>query len=180
MRTLLPILLLLPTLAHSWEHYGGDLAGTRFVPNSIIDATNVSRLQKAWQYRTGDYSDGAEFKTRPYFKATPLLVDNKLVFSTGFNRVIALEPETAEVLWSFDPKLDFAVGFSEAFTSRGISVWQDRHNTKTECSKRIYLGTLDARLIALDLNTGQRSRLPVNPLRPHGRCRAAPRPFAWP
>lgn len=86
--------------------------------------------------------------------ATPILVDAKLIFSTGFNRVIALEPATGEELWSFDPEVDFARPYSEMFTSRGVAGWHDPGATEPACRARVFLGTLDARLIAIDAATG--------------------------
>ena len=55
---------------------------------------NVSRLKIAWVFHTGDVSDGKHGKQRSGFETTPILVDGLLIFTTGFNRVIAVNPET--------------------------------------------------------------------------------------
>ena len=106
-------------------------------------------------YQTGDTTDGRDFDgRRSRFVATPILVDDKLVFSTGFNRVIALEPATGEELWSYDPEVAFARPYSEMFTSRGVAAWLDSGAGEAACRARVFLGTLDARLIAIDAATG--------------------------
>ena len=132
-------------------HYGGSLAGDRYVVPSAIAPESVDGLGLAWVYRTGDSTDGRETRLR----ATPIIVDGKLVLSTGFNRVIALDPATGEELWTYDPEVDFSHGFREMFTSRGVAAWQDLDATNGACRARILLGTLDARLIAIDADTGQ-------------------------
>lgn len=141
--------------AKGWEHYGGSLKGDRYATPSSITPASVAHLAKAWTYRTGDTSDGSEFDgNRSNFKATPVLIRNKLIFSTGFNRVIALDPVTGKELWSFDPGVDFSRSYSEMFTSRGVAVWADTNEGSESCPARVFVGTFDARLIALDANTG--------------------------
>ena len=73
--------------------------------------------------------------------------------STGFNRVYAVDPGTGKQIWRFDPKVDFSRRYSEMFTSRGVSAWQGPES-EARCGSRVFLGTLDARLIALDADTG--------------------------
>ena len=69
--------------------------------------------------------------------------------------MIALEPETGKKIWEYDPKLDASHGFSEV-TSRGVSAWKDSAAKAGQpCGLRIFIGTLDARLIALDSETGK-------------------------
>lgn len=57
-------------------------------------------------------------------------------------------------IWTFDPKVDFSKAYSEMFTSRGVAAWQDTEAVAGPCRTRIFLGTLDARLFALDGETG--------------------------
>ena len=131
------------------------MAGTRFIPNSLVAPENIRSLATAWQFQTGDTTDGKEYFGRASsFKATPILINGKLVFPSGFNRVYALNPVNGKLLWRFDPEVDFSVNYSEMFTSRGVSAWhsKDRHHS---CAVQIFLGTLDARLIALDSETGK-------------------------
>jgi quinoprotein glucose dehydrogenase len=83
------------------------------------------------------------------------VVEDRLVFSTPFNRVIALDPETDAELWAFDPKIDKDRRFGNMMINRGVGYWRDA-NGAGSCGSRIFLATLDARLIALDLANGQR------------------------
>ena len=141
-----------------WSHYGGSLKGTRYAPNSSISPANANRLEQAWVYRTGD-AIGALHGKPSNFKATPILVDGHLVFSTGLNKVHSIDPQSGQLQWEYDPELDLDVAYSEQFTSRGVSAWSDPTKKKREaCADRIYLGTLDARLIALDTHTGKPCR----------------------
>lgn len=139
-----------------WTHYGGSPAGDRYATPSSITPKNVKNLSQAWIYRTGDATDGSEFDGDPSnFKATPVLVQDKLVFSTGFNRVVALESATGKEIWTFDPDVDFSNSYSEMFTSRGVAVWVNPKEVSGTCDVRVFAGTLDARLIAIDANTGK-------------------------
>ena len=87
----------------TWSHYGGDRGGMRFSPATQITPQNVGALEVAWTYRSGDFSEGSENESRTSFNATPLLVDDTLVFCTPMNRVIAVDAETGEERWVYDP-----------------------------------------------------------------------------
>jgi quinoprotein glucose dehydrogenase len=68
--------------------------------------------------------------------------------------VIALDPENGHERWRFDPRIDRSRKYSEA-TSRGVSVWEDADAKHVgTCVHRVFTGTLDARLLALDAETG--------------------------
>jgi len=82
------------------------------------------------------------------------MVDNTLFLSTPVNRVIALDPVTGTQQWVYDPAADLDVGYSEGFISRGVSYWAAGHPTDEACERRIFLGTIDARLVALDADDG--------------------------
>ena len=141
--------------ADGWPHYGGSLSGDRHAATSSIRAENVGRLSVAWTYRTGDATDGEGFDGNPSrFQATPILVAGRLVASTGFNRVFALDPATGQEVWTYDPGVDFSEPYSEMFTSRGVAGWHGHTSDPEACRARVLLGTLDARLIAIDANTG--------------------------
>lgn len=139
-----------------WPAYGNDPGGTRYSPAKQIDRGNVAQLQVAWTYRTGALPYDEELDKKAAFEATPILIEAKLFLSTPYDHVIALSPTTGAKLWEFDPKLEHPYGFSEV-TSRGVSAWRDPAPSKTEkaCALRIFIGTLDARLIALDGETGE-------------------------
>jgi quinoprotein glucose dehydrogenase len=140
-----------------WSHYGGGLDGARYAESAVITPANVQRLSPAWTFRTGDATNGEGYFGDPSsFKATPILFDGKLIFSTGFNRVFAVDPKSGKELWRFDPQVDFTIGYSEMFTSRGVAAWRDEKVAAGEpCAGRVFLGTLDARLIAIDSATGE-------------------------
>jgi quinoprotein glucose dehydrogenase len=138
-----------------WASYGHDAGGTRYSAAAQINRDNVGQLKVAWTYRTGAL-DGIDddLKRNAAFEATPILVDGRLYLSTPFDHVIALEPETGKKIWEYDPKLN-THGFSET-TSRGVSAWKDSAAKAGQpCRLRIFIGTLDARLIALDGETGK-------------------------
>src|SRR6516225_8906282 len=90
----------------NWPYYGGDAGGMRYSPLTQVNRDNVSKLKVAWVFHTGDVSDGKHGKQRTGFETTPILVDGILFFTTGFNRVIAADPETGKQKWSYDPKID--------------------------------------------------------------------------
>ena len=143
--------------AEGWPHYGGSLQGDRYAAPSAITVESVERLAQAWVYRTGDATDGDGFHgSRSKFQATPILVHDKLIASTGFNRVFALDPGTGKELWTFDPEVSFARRYSEMFASRGVEAWHGPAPDPPPCRTRVFLGTLDARLIAIDAETGTR------------------------
>jgi quinoprotein glucose dehydrogenase len=138
-----------------WPVYGRDHGGTRYSPLDQINRDNVALLDVAWQYRTGDFSDGSGSRPGTAFQTTPILVDGVLYLSTAYNRVIALNPQTGAELWAYDPGIDRTVRRAEA-ASRGVTVWSDdRRQIGEPCRQRIFTATLDARLIALDASTGK-------------------------
>lgn len=141
---------------NGWPHYGGDPGGSRYSAANQITRENVSRLQLAWTYRTGDLSDGSDGKSKSKFEATPILFNGSLFLSTPFNRVIALDPSNGKQLWVYDPEVDLKTRYSEQLVSRGVSAWEDPNAREgTSCRRRIFVGTLDARLIAIDAGSGR-------------------------
>ncbi len=148
-----------------WPHYGRDAGGTRFSPLTQINTNNVADLKVAWTFSTGDFShdDGSEgpqescgncHTGESKFETTPILVDDRLFVSTPLNRVIALDPGTGTELWRFDPVVKTDIDRNEGFISRGVSYWRGDGDTGP-CAARVYLGTIDARLFALDAETGE-------------------------
>jgi len=135
-----------------WPTYGNDAGGTRYSPLTQIDRGNVGRLRVAWTYRTGETTGSAS--SHVAFEATPIVVDGTLYLSTPFGRVIALDPETGAERWTYDPNIDRSRPFPAA-VSRGVSTWLDAAaEPGRACRRRIFIGTIDARLIALDAVTG--------------------------
>jgi quinoprotein glucose dehydrogenase len=140
--------------ARDWPAYGRDHGGSRYSPLTQINRENVRTLKVAWTYRTGDTDVQARSARNAAFEATPIVVDRTLYLSTPFSRVIALDPETGKQRWAYDPKVDLSLNYSEV-TSRGVSTWLDnKPRTDIAPHRRIFVATLDARLIALDAMTG--------------------------
>ncbi len=149
-----------------WPAYGRDPGGAKYSPLSQINRENVQNLKVAWTYRTGDMYDpaapGPNLKAhggrKSALEATPLFVNGMLYLSTPFGRVIALNPETGARQWSYDPESDITAGYGD-FTSRGVSFWADpARKTGQNCGQRIFVATIDARLIAVDANSGKPCR----------------------
>ncbi|MGH6904090.1 MAG: pyrroloquinoline quinone-dependent dehydrogenase [Geminicoccaceae bacterium] len=137
-----------------WLRYGLNDGGTRYLRGGEITPDNVARLEVAWTYHTGDLGEGFRSAAKLAFEATPILADGRLYLSTPFNQVIALDPASGREIWRFDARLDPEMNFSAA-TSRGVSWWADEAAAPdAPCATRIFLGTLDGRLSALDARTG--------------------------
>ena len=132
-----------------WSFYGRDAGGSRYSTLSQINRANVKDLKVAWTYKTGAASVEGRAVRNAAFEATPIFVDNTLYLSTPFGRVIALDPVTGAEVWSYDPRIDLSRHYSE-LTSRGVSTWAGATHPR-----RIFIATIDARLIALDAKTGQ-------------------------
>jgi quinoprotein glucose dehydrogenase len=153
MRTLFITTLLLAAACRSttshddWPAYA-NAGGTRYSSLRDIDRANVGRLEVAWTYHTGETSFAKDSEQKSTFEVTPIVVDGTMYLSTGFNKVIALDAATGREKWIFEPLLDRNADYSEV-TSRGVAYWGG--------GKRIFEGTIDARLIALDAITGKLS-----------------------
>ena len=143
------------TSAEGWSSYGGDAGGMRFSSASQIARDNVAQLKVAWEFHTGASQKETNLIRKAAFEATPILFENKLFLTSPYNSVFALNPATGEKIWDFDPHVDITKNYSEV-TSRGVSAWRDAKAKMGEaCAARIFLGTLDARLLALDAETGK-------------------------
>ena len=141
--------------ASDWGFYGGDIYGNRFSSLDQIDRNNVAQLEVAWEYHTGELGAGFASADKLTFEATPVLAFGQLYLETATNIVISLDPETGKERWRHDPRIDRTRHYGEA-AARGVSVWEDLTPGKQgPCLRRVFTGTLDARLIALDAMTGQ-------------------------
>ncbi len=140
--------------ASDWGYYGGDTFGQRFSSLDEINRKNVSHLAVAWTFRTGETGAGLARANKLSFEATPVLAFGSLYLETPTNIVIALDPETGVERWRFDPHIDRSRSYAEV-TSRGVSIWEDSDpKSQGPCTRRVFTGTLDARLLALDAGTG--------------------------
>ena len=141
-----------------WPFTEGAAGGGRFSPLADIHRVNVARLVEVWRYRHGDLRtsrrpDAVNRSTA--MESTPIVVDGRLFFTTPFNRVIALDPASGRELWSFDPGIDLERFFANMIINRGVAFWRDAARDNGFCARRVFLATLDARLIALDAGTGR-------------------------
>jgi quinohemoprotein ethanol dehydrogenase len=124
--------------ASNWMTYGGTYSEQRFSPLKQIDSSNVSRLGLAWfsDYDTNLQQDG-----------TPLEIDGVIYVSTAWSRVYAFDARTGKTLWQYDPKTpgQWVRNLCCGIVNRGVAAWKGK----------IYLGTLDGRLVAIDARTGK-------------------------
>lgn len=121
-----------------WVAPGRDADGTFYSPLKGIDATNVGQLGAAWNYDLGTYR-GQE--------STPLVIDGVMYASSNFGRVYALSAATGKELWKYEPQIDgrWARYACCDAVNRGIVAFEGR----------LYVGTLDGWLLALDAETGR-------------------------
>src|SRR6266567_3389155 len=144
------------SLDSSWPNYGNDPGGMRYSPLSQVNNENVTKLQVAWTFHTGDISDGKGERRRSGFESTPIMVDGTLYVTTPFNRVIALDPETGKQRWAYDPKIELTLDYGDGLINRGVATWLDATRASGQpCRRRIYEATQDARLISIDAATGK-------------------------
>ena len=144
-------------VGNDWPAYGGTYSARRYSPLVQITPANVGELKRAWTIHTGDMPSAAAKGTYGA-ETTPLKIGNTLYLCTPKSMVLALDPVTGKQKWRFDPGVkDDAIPYTAA--CRGVSYYQvPGAAADTPCGQRIILGTLDARIIALDARTGRQCR----------------------
>ncbi|MFT4163594.1 glucose/quinate/shikimate family membrane-bound PQQ-dependent dehydrogenase [Shinella sp.] len=139
--------------AGEWHQYGRTQYGQRYSPLDQINADNVSTLKVAWQYQTGDVKLPDDVGETTY-QVTPLKVGDTLYMCTPHNWAIALDAGTGKEKWKYDSNSGMNPDRQHQ-TCRGVTYYADPAATAgTACATRVYLPTSDARLIALDAETG--------------------------
>jgi quinoprotein glucose dehydrogenase len=174
-----------------WPTYGGDLASTKYSPLDQITKDNFAKLKIVWRARTPDASltmtmpGGAEWTSAPKaiftelkrldpnrwrdgappltgnFKATPLMVGGVLYLNSPSSVGMALDAATGATRWVYNPK-SYEAGtttMSARWNQRGVAYWTDGKE------ERIFWGTGDGYLIAVDAKTGR----PCEDFGQHGR-----------
>ncbi len=144
--------------AQEWTHYGRDAGGSKFSTLDRIDRSNVASLEVAWRYRHGDLDRKPERRGFAGFQVTPILLPEaagrSLVLCTPLNRIVALDPVSGEERWVFDPDIELGP-FGTRLKCLGVSYWRDEAAGDNEsCAHRLFMGTTDRRLIAVDAKTG--------------------------
>ena len=136
-----------------WLSHGRTYDEQRFSPLAQINTGNVQKLGLAW-FADLDTARGQE--------ATPLVIDGTIYITTAWSKVKAYDALSGKLRWQYDPKVpgDAAVRACCDVVNRGLAAW----------GERLFLGTLDGRLIALDRRTGKPvwSKLTVDPSKPYG------------
>jgi quinohemoprotein ethanol dehydrogenase len=136
-----------------WLTHGRTYDEQRFSPLDRINTGNVKGLGLAW-FADLDTARGQE--------ATPLVIDGSIYITTAWSKVKAYDAVTGKLRWEYDPKVPGDAGIRACcdVVNRGLAAW----------GQRLYLGTLDGRLIALDRETGKLvwSKLTVDPSKPYG------------
>jgi alcohol dehydrogenase (cytochrome c) len=133
-------LVALPT--GSWPTNGGNVYNQRYSPLAQIDRGNVAQLKGMWRARLRGSGTGTQFSG----EAQPIVYDGTVYVSTGEDDVFAVALETGEILWEYAAQLDPDITSPCCgWTSRGVAVSEDK----------VFVGRLDARLVALDRATGK-------------------------
>jgi len=143
-----------------WPTFGNDPGGQRYAAPTQINPANVTRLVRAWTYHmkpanaaasnaeSGPPARGPRGRSNPESQAVPLVVNGVMYLTTAYNRVVALEPETGECVWEYALK-------SGSPATRGLEYWAGAAQSKPPIGPRLFFGTSNGELIALDAKTGQ-------------------------
>ena len=144
----------------NWLTHGRTYDEQRFSPLGQINTGNVKNLGLAW-FADLDTARGQE--------ATPLVIDGTIYITTAWSKVKAYDAVTGRLRWQYDPKVPGEAGIRACcdVVNRGLAAW----------GQRLFLGTLDGRLIALDRDSGKPvwSTLTVDRSKPYGITRRAAR-----
>ncbi|MFZ9129211.1 MAG: PQQ-binding-like beta-propeller repeat protein, partial [Pseudomonadales bacterium] len=121
----------------NWLAYGRTYEEQRFSPLTQINKDTVASLGLAW------FKD---MNTNRALEATPIVVDGRMFFTTSWSRVYSVDARTGETLWSYDPMVPGEWGRRACcdVVNRGVAVYKGR----------VYVGTLDGRLLALNAESG--------------------------
>jgi quinoprotein glucose dehydrogenase len=143
-----------------WAYYGGTQDGIRYSSLDQITGGNVEDLEVAWTYQTGEMERrGPDLITNSSTQNTPTLVAGSLMICTPYNRLIALDPATGKERWVFDAQIDLNHPLPFQYNCRGVTGWENPDADKgSDCQHRVYMGTNDERLLAVDAKTGKRCK----------------------
>jgi len=122
--------------ASNWLHTNGNYEQTRYSPATQINNNNVRKLRPAFVFQT---------EVVESMETSPIVVNGVMYLTTSFSHVYAINGVTGEELWHFKPKLGPITTYCCGPNNRGVAV----------AGNRVFLGTLDAKLVALDAKTGK-------------------------
>ncbi|MDQ6690718.1 MAG: PQQ-binding-like beta-propeller repeat protein, partial [Gemmatimonadota bacterium] len=143
-----------PANDSDWAWYGRTPYGDRHSPLKQIDTGNVSRLTVAWRFHTGEAAPQFKTSAPTALEVTPLVFRGTMYLSTPLGRVFALDPATGVERWHFDPRVSRSTEFGD-FANRGVALWLDSAAAPgIACALRVFVATIDTRLISLDATTG--------------------------
>ncbi|MDM0073393.1 membrane-bound PQQ-dependent dehydrogenase, glucose/quinate/shikimate family [Variovorax sp. J2P1-59] len=146
--------------ATDWQYYGRTPNGTRFAPIDQINTSNVKQLEVAWTFRTGRDTKGMTEDQN-----TPLQIGNTIYSCTPHNVLFALNADTGEQRWKFDPEaksplwqrcrgvsfFDVAAAAPATTATANTSAPAPAGNS---CAQRVVMTTIDSRLMEVDAHSG--------------------------
>jgi alcohol dehydrogenase (cytochrome c) len=122
----------------NWVIYGRDYTNQRYSPLAQITSTNVGSLKMAWMFQTGISRLGS-------FETSPTVVDGVMYLTTPYNTAMAVDARSGQQIWRYEHKPSISAPiYCCGPNNRGVAI----------SGSTVYMGTLDARLIALDSKTG--------------------------
>ena len=121
---------------NNYLHSNGDYLQNRYYPNRQINVGNVAKLRPAWIFQT---------EVKESLETSPIIVNGVMFVTTSFNHVYALDARTGEEIWHYKHKMGPITVFCCGPNNRGVAVYGDM----------VYMGTLDAKLVALEAKTGK-------------------------
>ena len=120
----------------NWLHTNGDYAQTRFYPGKQINAGNVKKLRPEFMFQT---------EVRESMETAPIVVDGIMYMTTSYNHVYALDAVTSKEFWHYKHKMGAFTTFCCGPNNRGVAIE----------GGKLFMGTLDAKMVALDAKTGK-------------------------
>jgi quinoprotein glucose dehydrogenase len=151
---------LAPDAGKEWTAYGGTQAGKRYSTLDQITPQNVGNLKVAWTFHTGDVRSKKD-PIETTYEVTPLKIGSSVYLCTPHDLVFALDAETGQEKWRYDPKVgEPPFQSTQHLTCRGLSYFDGTAADAStppnaDCAKRLFLPTVDGRLIALSAETGK-------------------------
>ncbi len=140
------------TAGAEWTSYAGNIYNHKYSSLDQITPDNVADLEVAWRWRSpaSDFEPRESGARQFSYQTTPLLIDGVLYASTTASQLAAIDPQTGETKWIFDPDTyDASEPPHAMFMHRGVSYWEEGGRG------RLLLGTSDATLLAIDATTGE-------------------------